>query len=76
MHEECGSLSFENISDWLWSFEKYKLDNNCNFETAMIMKAIADNEKHPTSDELDGVDLKYVEFDIKLRNCFILKRSS
>ncbi|KNC34678.1 hypothetical protein FF38_09147, partial [Lucilia cuprina] len=47
VYQECDSLSFSNISEWLKYFETTGVSRECNYEPAVIMNAIANNEYHP-----------------------------
>ncbi|XP_053956095.1 uncharacterized protein LOC128861744 [Anastrepha ludens] len=58
VHEECGSLSFNNIEAWLKQFKKWNLPELCAYEPALVINAIANNEDLPEAEELEGVDLR------------------
>uniref|UniRef100_W8BT02 Uncharacterized protein n=3 Tax=Ceratitis capitata TaxID=7213 RepID=W8BT02_CERCA len=60
VHEECQSLSFTNIESWLELFKKWRLQDFCLYEQAMVINSIANNEDLPPPEELEGVDLKSV----------------
>lgn len=61
VYQECDSLSFNNITDWLKYFQATGISEQCNYEPAIVMNAIANNEYHPDPSTIEGINLKYVE---------------
>lgn len=58
VYQECDSLCFGNISEWLEVFKTMKVPENSFYEPAIIVNAIVNNEKLPDPKDVGGVNLK------------------
>ncbi|XP_065360590.1 uncharacterized protein LOC135954370 isoform X2 [Calliphora vicina] len=60
VYQECDSLSFSNITEWLNYFQASGVSSQCNYESALVMNAIANNEYHPEPEAMLGVNFKAI----------------
>ncbi|KAM7354922.1 uncharacterized protein ACRADG_001218 isoform 2-T2 [Cochliomyia hominivorax] len=60
VYQECDSLSFGNITEWLKYFQAVGISQQCNYEPAIVINAIANNEYHPEPSTIKGINLKEI----------------